>query len=199
MRHKWIIAALSPAVAIAAAYCVFALLARPAPPHPFLEGQQAGTLVIAHRGGAHLRPENTLEAFRHAAAIGADVLEMDVQRTADGAIVCMHDPTVDRTTDGRGRVDSITLSELRKLDAGHRWSADGGQTHPFRGRRIRVPTLEEVLERLPNSRMIIEIKYAGREMAHPLCALIRRFGRPQARLVASMNEEAVVAFREACP
>jgi glycerophosphoryl diester phosphodiesterase len=199
MRHKWIIAALSPVIAIAAACGVLILLARPAPPHPFFAAGQPGTLVIAHRGGAGLRPENTLEAFRHAASIGVDVLEMDVQRTADGALVCMHDPTVDRTTDGRGRVDSLMLSELKKLDAGYRWSTDGGRTYPFRGKGVRVPTLEEVLARLPETRTIIEIKHTGPELAQPLCSLIRRFGTPQARLVASMNPEAVIAFRRACP
>ena len=199
MRHKWIIAALSPVVAVAAVYGGLALFARPAPPHPFFAAPQPATLVIAHRGGAELRPENTLEAFRHAASIGADVLELDVQRTADGTLVCMHDTTVDRTTNGRGRVESLTLSELKQLDAGHRWSADGGRTHPFRGKGIRVPALEEVLAQFPKARMIIEMKHAGPELAQPLCSLIRRFGTPQARLVASMNPEAVIAFRRACP
>jgi glycerophosphoryl diester phosphodiesterase len=199
MRHKWIIATLSPLIAVVTAYGVLTLLARPAPHHPFFAAPQSAPLVIAHRGGAGLRPENTLEAFLHAASIGADVVEMDVQRTADGAIVCLHDTTVDRTTNGRGRVESLTLSELQKLDAGHHWSSDGGLTYPFRGKGVRVPTLEEVLTRLPKARAIIEMKHAGPELARPLCSLIRRSGNPQARLVASMNPEAVAAFRQACP
>ncbi len=94
----------------------------------------ANPQVIAHRGAhrgqsAHL-PENTLAAFREAAELGADWLEMDVQMTRDGALVVIHDETVDRTTNGSGRVADLTLAEIRALDAGN------GQ---------QVPTFEEVL------------------------------------------------------
>ncbi|MDH3437917.1 MAG: glycerophosphodiester phosphodiesterase [Betaproteobacteria bacterium] len=186
-------------VATAAIYGVAAFSARPASNHFFFAAERPGTQVIAHRGGAGLRPENTLAAFSHAVEIGADILEMDVQRTADGAIVCLHDRAVDGTTDGRGRVETLTLDELRKLDAGHNWSANGGRTYPFRGKGIRVPTLEEVFTRFPTTRMNIEMKYAEPTMAQPLCSLIRRSGMEQRVLVASMNETAVMAFRQACP
>ncbi len=75
-------------------------------------------LVIAHRGGPQDAPENTLAAFRHALALGADGVELDVQRTKDGALVIMHDETVARTTGGRGAVRDLTLAEVRALDAG---------------------------------------------------------------------------------
>jgi glycerophosphoryl diester phosphodiesterase len=78
----------------------------------------ARPLVIAHRGGGGLIPENTLEAFEYSARMGVDVLELDVHATRDGALVVMHDRSVDRTTDGRGRVGEMTLAELKKLDAG---------------------------------------------------------------------------------
>ncbi len=87
-------------------------------------------LVIAHRGGPALAPENTLAAFRRAIEEGVDMLEMDVQRSADGVLVVIHDTTVDRTTDGTGRVADLTLAELRRLNA--------GQGEP-------IPTFEEVL------------------------------------------------------
>jgi len=198
MRSRWHITALFVVIA-AAAFGIATVIARPAPDHAWFSAGKPGPLVIAHRGGAGLRPENTLAAFSHAAAIGADVLEMDVRATADGAIVCMHDATVDRTTDGHGRVDSFTLTELRKLDAGHNWSGDGGRSFPFRGKDIRVPALEEVFARFPATRMIIEIKDAGISLAPPLCALIRRYGMTEKALVASRIEDAVTAFREACP
>jgi glycerophosphoryl diester phosphodiesterase len=199
MPRKWLLVPSSLVVAAAAAYGIAAFSARPAPSHPFFEADGPGALVIAHRGGAGLRPENTLAAFSHAVEIGADVLEMDIQRTADGAIVCLHDRTVDRTTDGRGRVDSLTLSELRKLDAGYNWSADGGRSHPFRGNGIQVPTLEEVFTRFPGTRMNIEMKHGGPALAQPLCTLVRRTGMGQRVLIASMNEAAIMAFRQACP
>ena len=199
MFRKWLLLPLALIAAGAAAYGIAAFSARPAPNHAFFAAEEPRAQVIAHRGGAGVRPENTVAAFSHAVEIGADVLEMDVQRTADGAIVCLHDRTVDRTTDGRGRVDSLTWSELRKLDAGHNWSDDGGRTYPFRGKGVHVPTLEEVFTRFSSARMNIEMKHDGPGLAQPLCALIRHARMNQRVLIASMNEEAILAFRQACP
>jgi glycerophosphoryl diester phosphodiesterase len=79
----------------------------------------SGPQVIAHRGGAEHAPENTLAAFRHAVALGADMLEFDVQMTKDEELVVIHDETVDRTTDGSGAVRDLTLAEIRSLNAGN--------------------------------------------------------------------------------
>ena len=95
-------------------------------------------LVIAHRGASGTCPENTLAAFRRAAAMGAHMIELDVQLTADRAVVVMHDWTLERTTDGRGAVGDHRLAELERLDAG-RWFGAA-----FRGER--VPTLADVLQ-----------------------------------------------------
>ncbi len=96
-----------------------------------LRGEKPAQLqVIAHRGGTIGTPENTLAAFENAIALGVDWLEMDVQRTRDGTLVVIHDTTVDRTTDGTGRVGDLTLAQLRALDAG------GGE---------RIPTFAEVI------------------------------------------------------
>jgi glycerophosphoryl diester phosphodiesterase len=91
-------------------------------------------LVVAHRGASATNPENTLEAFEAAIAAGAGAIEFDVRLTADGAPVVMHDATVDRTTDGRGPVRSLSLAEIAAL----RIRAGEGVTH--------VPTLRETLE-----------------------------------------------------
>ena len=197
MRFRHIAAAI--AITVVASYGIGVLTARPAPDHAWFTTGNPGPLVIAHRGGAGLRPENTLAAFSHAAALGADVLEMDVQAARDGAIVCIHDTTVDRTTNGGGRVDALSLQELRELDAGYSWSDDGGRTHPFRGQGIRIPALEQILAAFPEKRMIIEMKNPTPSLAPALCSLLRRAGFPQRHLVASMDEQAVAAFREACP
>lgn len=95
-------------------------------------------LLIAHRGGAAEAPENTLGAFRRALDLGFRWFELDVQVTKDGALVVIHDETVDRTTDGTGPISSYSFEEIRKLDAGSRFSAD------FAGEKI--PTLREVLD-----------------------------------------------------
>ena len=111
---------------------------------------RGGPLLIAHRGGSLLRPENTLNAFESAAADWqADMLEFDVRATRAGHCVVIHDPTLERTTNGTGHVAAHTLAQLRELDAGYRFTADGGRTYPFRDCGIRIPTIDEVLERLP--------------------------------------------------
>ena len=94
-------------------------------------------LVIAHRGASGTCPENTLIAFARAAALGAHMIELDVQLTRDGEVVVMHDWTLERTTDGAGAVSDRTLAEIRRLDAGA-WFGPA-----FRG--TRVPTLADVL------------------------------------------------------
>jgi glycerophosphoryl diester phosphodiesterase len=130
----------------------------PAPPHPFFEGLSP-TLHIAHRGGALIAPENTMAAFEQAVRVHrTDMLEMDVQLTRDGELVVAHDDEVDRCTDGTGDISGFDLGELRRLDAGYRFSPDGGQTFPFRGRGVQIPTLREVLEAFPSLRFNIEVK-----------------------------------------
>jgi glycerophosphoryl diester phosphodiesterase len=115
-------------------------------------------LLIAHRGGSALAPENTLLAFERALTWWrADILELDVQPTADGEVVVFHDATLDRTTDGSGPVAAHTLAQIRALDAGFRFTPDGVE-YPFRGRGIGVSTLSEVLEAFPGVRVNVEIK-----------------------------------------
>ncbi|HEX7243567.1 MAG TPA: glycerophosphodiester phosphodiesterase [Longimicrobiaceae bacterium] len=129
---------------------------RARPGHPYFGG---APLLMAHRGGSALAPENTLEAFRRAVEWWrADVLETDVQPTADGEPVVIHDATVDRTTDGSGPVASLRLEEVRRLDAGFRFTPDGGRTFPFRGTGVRISTLEETLRALPDVRVNVEVK-----------------------------------------
>ena len=79
-------------------------------------------IVYAHRGGAKLRPENTLLAFDHGLALGADGLEFDVHLSRDGVVVIHHDTTLDRTTNGRGPLAALTADELARLDAGHNFA-----------------------------------------------------------------------------
>ena len=115
--------------------------------------------VIGHRGAAALAPENTLISFERAVADGADAIEFDVHVSADGHAIVIHDPTLERTTDGRGAVSELTLERIRAVDAGARFTRDG-IAHPYRGRGVRVPTLSEVLDRFPALPMLIEIKTA---------------------------------------
>lgn len=85
-------------------------------------------------------------------------MELDLQCSRDGQLMAIHDPTVDRTTDGTGRVDELDLDELRRFDAGHAFTPDRGRSHPFRGQGVRIPTLEEVLETVPDLAVELEVK-----------------------------------------
>lgn len=132
--------------------------AKPRRGHPYLAG---APLLIAHRGGLALAPENTLLALDRALRWwNADLLEVDVHATRDGEAVLIHDATLERTTDGHGAVADLALADVLRCDAGYRFTPDGGATYPFRGRGIRVPTLRQVLQTLPHARINVEIKDA---------------------------------------
>lgn len=137
-------------------------------------------LIIGHRGASAAAPENTLAAFRLAQTQGAHGIEFDVQLSADGVPVVIHDDTVDRTTNGRGRVTDLTLAQLQTLDA--------GQGEP-------VPTLAQVFELFgPDFLYNLEIKNAdqtdqGAERAIADC--IRRYGVQSQLLVSSFNPKSL--------
>jgi len=154
---------------------------------------------VAHRGGADLRPENTLAAYEHAVALGADVLEMDVQASSDGVVVLHHDYTVDRTTDGTGLVREKTFAEIRALDAGHRFTADGGATFPYRGQGIVVPTLEEVLTAFPQMPVSIEIKQYQPPIVAEVLEVITRAGATGRAIVVAFDQLTMDAVRAAAP
>lgn len=185
---------------VAAIAIVLVLLARPAGDCPACRRDLPRPLVIAHQGGEELWPSNTMFAFERAVDLGVDVLEMDLHITADGALVLIHDETVDRTTDGTGVVEQMTLAEVKALDAGHYWTDDGGQTFPFRGQGITIATLEEVFQAFPDMPMNIEIKRVDNlPVAEPFCQMIRQHGKQDQILVASFHEDAMSEFRAACP
>jgi glycerophosphoryl diester phosphodiesterase len=156
-------------------------------------------LVIAHQGGDAVWPGNTLYAFERSVAIGADVLEMDAHITRDGQIVLMHDEEVDRTSNGTGLIEEHPLADLKQLDAAYTWSNDGGMTFPYRGQGIQVPTLEELFQKFPQMRYVIEIKLTQNPIDKPLCDLIRKHYMQEKVMIASFHDEAMQNFRDACP
>ena len=195
---KWAGALILGGIMIGALYGT--LGRHPARPQQDLSGQKAtGPLVMAHRGGAGLWPENTLLAFERARDLGVDVIEMDVQSTADGVLVVLHDASVDRTTNGAGRVGALTLAQLKRLDAGYRFSPDGGKTFPWRGRGLRVPTLDEVFTRLPWMRFNIEPKQENPSLVKPLCRAIREKGMADKVTVGAFRQGVLDEFRKECP
>lgn len=166
-----------------------------APGDPLL----APFLTIAHRGGAMLRPEETLLAFEHALAVGAEVIEFDVHASKDGVVVAIHDETVDRTTEGVGPVKDRTLAELQALDAGYRFTTDGGQSFPYRGQGLTIPTLEEILAAFPETLYLIEIKQAEPPIVDVVLDSLRAHGVLGRVVLASFNPETILAVRAAAP
>jgi glycerophosphoryl diester phosphodiesterase len=143
-------------------------------------------MLVAHRGGALLAPENTMTAFRQATERWwADMLEMDARLTRDGQVVVIHDATVDRTTDGTGLVAALTLREIQSLDAGYRFVDLEGE-HSYRDRGVTIPTLEEVLATFSDVWINVECKEPA--VAEPLARLVARVGAQHRVLVAAERE-----------
>ena len=143
-------------------------------------------MLVAHRGGAKLVPENTLVAFRGGAhEWGADMLEMDVRLTRDRHVVVFHDATLDRTTNGSGPVAEHTLEQIRALDAAHGFEDLDGR-HSFRGQGVTVPTLDEVLEACPDVWINVEVKEP--RVAGPLVDVIDRHAAHDRVLIATSIE-----------
>ncbi|HEY53999.1 MAG TPA: glycerophosphodiester phosphodiesterase [Caldilineae bacterium] len=184
---------------LAAALLITAIWARPIADHPFYDQFSRWPLVIAHQGGYGLWPSNTMYAYERAVDMGVDMLEMDLHITADGALVLMHDGTVDRTTNGSGEIEDMTLAEIKQLDAGYTWTHDDGATYPFRGQGVTVPTMEEVFAAFPDMPMNIELKRTETSMAEPFCRLIHEHDMQNKVLVASFRDETMTEFRAVCP
>lgn len=147
-------------------------------------------LVIAHRGASAAAPENTLAAFRLAADQGADGIELDVQATADGHLVVIHDATVDRTTDGTGAVAALTLQQLCRFDAGRKFAP------AFAGERI--PLLAEVFEAV-RARLLVDVEVKAAGIEGLLVDLVRRMELTRLVLISSFDMQVVARVRELAP
>ena len=198
---KWILCFLVVVVVIMGT--IYASLAcsevDPATSRTFFNQAKSRPLVIAHRGGAGLFPENTLYSFERAAELGVDVIELDIHGTSDGELVVIHDATVQRTTEGVGRISEMTLDQLKKLDAGYRWSPDNGITFPLRQKGIKVSTLQEVFKALPKMRFNIEPKQAAPSLVKPLCKIIHENKMIERVVVGSFQQAIIDEFRRECP
>jgi glycerophosphoryl diester phosphodiesterase len=167
-------------------------------PPPFLQKENERPLVIAHQGGKHLAPGNTIEAFQNAVDLGVDVIETDIHITKDGHLVTIHDSTVDATTNGRGFVKDYTLKELQRLDAAYSFQDLKGE-FSFRGKHVYVPTLEEVFQRFPNMRINIEVKDDNpterkKEIVQKLMKLIEEYDMEDKVLIASFDQNIINLF-----
>lgn len=140
--------------------------------------------TFAHRGAPMEFPENTLPSFQRAAELGVDVIETDVHLTKDGKFVLVHDDRLDRVSDGTGMVSDRTMEELKKLDAGYRFTKDG-RTFPFRGKGLAFLSLEELLEAFPKEKFNIDLKDDYPAQVGSYAAVLRKHGAENRVLTAS--------------
>lgn len=152
-----------------------------------VRSEKSDIKIIAHRGGSNLAPENTMAAFQNALNLGVDMIEIDIEQTIDSVVVVIHDTKVDRTTNGKGKVDSLTYSYIKTLDAGSWYDSR------FKGEKI--STLEEVLQSVNGkATVLIEIKsgderYQGIEKR--TVEAIQHFNAHSWTIVQSFNKKTV--------
>lgn len=155
--------------------------------------------VVAHRGDSHNYPENTLPAFISAQKMNIDVIETDVHLTKDNVVVIWHDPTLERNTNGKGRIEDKTLAELKSLDAGYTFTKDGGKTYPFRGKGVTLCTLEEALTNCPNERFNIDLKTKSEAIVHEFLRVIRKCKAENRVVCASFHLSNLKLVRRIAP
>ena len=170
-------------------------------PHPYEDSLFLSDqfLNIAHRGGGHLWPEETILAYRSSIEAGADVIECDAHMTSDGVIICMHDDTLTRNTNGTDAVRDITLEELQQFDAGYNFTLDGGETYPHRGTGLVVPTLDEVLTEFPEAYISIELKQTSPPIVEALLLVVREQSAENRIALSSFSDDVIAEVREAEP
>lgn len=186
---------------IAGGWLLVFLWPREKRPHrPFYRKDDPTVLNIAHRGGRGLAPEGTLAAFDQAMALEVDMFEYDTHLTKDGHLVVIHDNTVDRTTDGSGFVNDMTLEDLQRLDAGYNFVDRNGE-YAYRGLGVYIPTVAEVFERYPNMRHLIEIKDTNypelyEKIIEELWHLIQVYNMEDNVMVGSFDHQILERFEE---
>lgn len=160
--------------------------------------QKPFPIVLAHRGGASLAPEHSMEAFEKAFNLGVDGFEIDIRLTKDEEIVVFHDETIDRTSDGVGAIKDFTLEELSQFNFGHHFKDLEGN-FPYRNKKVNIVTLKELFEKYPNMYINIDIKdspetYEGSLMPSKLWRLIEEHHAENRVVVTSFFSEQVDRF-----
>lgn len=171
-------------------------------------------IAYAHQGGSHEGPSSCLATIAEALRAGATAIELDVHMTSDGVLMVCHDETVDRTTNASGAIAHMTLDELKRLDNAYWWAPGDAvspgldpSAYPYRGRapedvEFQIATLEEVLERFPDTVLNMDIKQTAPEVVpyeQPLADLLRRYDRADSVIVSSFSDAAAASFHAIAP
>lgn len=136
-------------------------------------------------------PENTMLAFESAISLGAEHLETDIRVSTDGIVFCLHDQTVNRTTDGFGSISAHTADEIVRLDAGYRHRQE--TSYPYRGKGATIPTFEELAFSFPDARIVVDLKEDS--VVAPFAALATRTGLGSRLIVGSFSDSRIERFR----
>ena len=163
--------------------------------HAFFNGPHP--VVLGHRGAAGSAPENTLFAFREGLRQGAHVLESDIQITADGEPILLHDSRVDRTTDGQGESAELSFDDIKRLDAGIRFApAAGVDPAPRPEAPLRIPSLREAFETFPEASFNLEIKGESPALVSAVVDLVHEFEREDRTLLTAGEDPIQHLLRE---
>lgn len=190
--------AIALAAAGAAAWAGTKALSKPQKREKKAALQYDTPIILAHRGGAKLAPENSFAAFKKAAELGVHGFEIDIRLTKDEEIVVFHDEYIDRTTDGAGKVSSFTLDELKSFDLGYHF-IDENQEYSYRGEGESVITLSELLDEFPHMLINIDMKdspetYEGSLVPSKLWRLIEEKHAHDRVVVTSFYDEQIDRF-----
>jgi glycerophosphoryl diester phosphodiesterase len=164
---------------------------------PGLEFEQ-DPVVIGHQGAAGLAPGNTIAAFGQGLQAGANLLGLDVRRSMDGVLVVFAEERLDGVTEVSGAVGDMPVAELRELDAGYRFTLDGN-SYPYRGRNVRIPTLEAVLLAYPSARFSVDIRDSGEDIARNLLDVLDAASARHRVIVTSEDGPTIQYFRTLAP
>lgn len=154
--------------------------------------------VVAHRGDSITYPENTISAFLSATDMGVDVIETDTHLSKDGHLVIWHDPTLERNTNGSGKIEHHTLAELKTLDAGYTFTTDG-ITFPYRGSGITLATLDEALSACPKMRFNVDLKSKEPEIVEAFFNVVKKHQAFDRVVCASFHLSNLRAMRKNHP
>lgn len=162
--------------------------------HPFINNFRP--LVMAHRGDSANIPENTIQAFEDAYQLQVDCIETDVHMTTDEEFVLFHDPELDRTTNGTGKIADRTLEELKTLDAGYWFTIDEGHSYPFRSQGLKIHTLDEIIPMFPNVRFNLDIKSTHPNAPKKLAEKLKVLDIEKQVMVGSFHRKQIQKFRK---
>ena len=166
--------------------------------HPVLNNIKI-PVTISHQGGNKVYPDQSMLAFNNSVRLGIQVLELDVHRTSDSVLVIHHDTSIDRLTNKTGIIKEMTWGELQSVDGAYNWTING-EDYPYRGKGVKILSLEQLFDQYPNQLYDIEIKQNDPPIENDLCDLLRKYDIASDQvIVASFYDNIINRFHDVCP